>query len=79
MTVLRDYFISDNLDDLEVLEEELERQHVETAQIHVLSLDDSGTENHVHLNDVSSFIKKTLCTRASWVVGRSRRRSSRAA
>ncbi|MDG2277138.1 MAG: magnesium transporter, partial [Pseudomonadales bacterium] len=60
MTVLRHYFISDNLDDLEALEEELERQDVETTQIHVLSLDDSGTENHVHLNDVSSFMKKDI-------------------
>jgi hypothetical protein len=60
MSVLRHYFISDNLDDLEVLEEELERQSVATAQIHVLSLDDSATENHVHLHDVSSFMKRDV-------------------
>lgn len=60
MSVLRHYFISDNLDDLELLEEELERQDVETTQIHVLSLDDSGTENHVHLHDVTSFMKRDI-------------------
>lgn len=60
MTVLRHYFISDNLDDLEKLEQELEAQGVETAQIHVLSLDDTATENHIHLHDVSSFMKSDV-------------------
>jgi hypothetical protein len=60
MSVLRHYFISDNLDDLEVLEEELEARNVETSQIHVLSLDDSGTENHVHIHDVSSLMKRDV-------------------
>jgi len=60
MTVLRHYFISDDLDDLEKVEEELESSDVDTAQIHVLSLDDTGTENHVHLHDVSSFMKSNV-------------------
>ncbi|MFT7653068.1 MAG: hypothetical protein ACI9UU_002177 [Candidatus Azotimanducaceae bacterium] len=60
MSVLRHYFISDNLDDLEVLEEELEARNVETSQIHVLSLDDSGTENHVHIHDVTSLMKRDV-------------------
>lgn len=60
MTVLRHYFISSNLDDLGKLERELEAQGVETAQIHVLSLDDTSTENHVHLHDVSSFMKSDV-------------------
>ncbi len=60
MSVLRHYFISDDLDDLEKVEEELERQNVDTAQIHVLSLDDTGTENHHHLHDVTSFMKSDV-------------------
>ena len=60
MTVLRHYFISENLDDLERVEEELESQGVETAQIHILSLDDTAVENHVHLHDVTSFMKSDV-------------------
>lgn len=60
MSVLRHYFISDNLEDLEKLEQELEARQVETTQIHVLSLDDSATENHVHLHDVTSLMKKDV-------------------
>ena len=60
MTVLRHYFISQDLDDLELIEEELERQKVDTTQIHVLSLDDAATENHHHLHDVSSFMKRDV-------------------
>lgn len=60
MTVLRHYFISDDLDDLELVEEELEKQEVDTTQIHVLSLDDTGTENHIHLHDVTSFMKRDV-------------------
>ena len=33
----RHYFISDNLDDLEVFEEQLEAAGISTPQIHVLS------------------------------------------
>ncbi len=60
MTVLRHYFISDSLDDLERVEEELESQGVEVPQIHVLSLDDTAVENHVHLHDVTSFMKSDV-------------------
>jgi len=60
MTVLRHYLISDDLDDLEHLEEELEARGVDTPQLHVLSLDDTGTENHHHLHDVSSFMKSDV-------------------
>lgn len=60
MTVLRHYFIGDDLDDLERVEEELEARNVETAQIHVLSLDDTGTERHHHLHDVSSVMKSDV-------------------
>ena len=57
MTVLRHYFISDNLDDLDLLEKELEEQGIDVPQIHVVSLDDTGVDNHVHLHAVTSFSK----------------------
>lgn len=60
MTVLRHYLISDDLDDLEILEQELERQEVQTEQIHVLSLDDAATEAHPHIHDVSSLMKRDV-------------------
>lgn len=66
MAVLRHYFISSDLDDLEVLEEELERRGVETTQIHVLSLDDTATENHPHIHDVSSFMKSDVIRSGQW-------------
>lgn len=69
MTVLRHYFISDSLDELEIIEEELERQAVQTEQIHVLSLDDTGTENHVHLHDVTSFMKSDVVRSGEWGLG----------
>jgi len=40
MTVLRHYFISDDLDDLTLLEQQLEEGGVDASQTHVLSLDD---------------------------------------
>ena len=60
MTVLRHYFISDDLDDLELFEEQLERRGVSTPQIHVLSLDDTAVENHHHLHDVTSLMKSDV-------------------
>ncbi|MGI9324877.1 MAG: magnesium transporter [Pseudomonadales bacterium] len=56
--MLRHYFVSDDLDDLENIEIELEKRGVTTPHIHVLSLDDTATENHHNLHDVSSFMKK---------------------
>lgn len=60
MSILRHYYISTSLDDLEKVEEELEQRGVETPQIHTLSLDDAGAEKHVHLHDVSSFMKSDV-------------------
>ncbi|MDH3641741.1 MAG: hypothetical protein OES38_06575 [Gammaproteobacteria bacterium] len=56
----RHFVISDDLDDLEHLEEELEAQGVPTPQIHVFTLDDTGAENHVHLHDVQSLMKRDV-------------------
>jgi len=57
MKMQRHYFISDNLDDLEVFEEQLESAGIPTPQIHVLSQNDSEVAHHHHLHDVNSFMK----------------------
>ena len=60
MRMLRHYFISDNLDDLEVFEEQLENLGITTPQIHVLSRHDEEVAHHEHLNYVQSFMKKDI-------------------
>lgn len=60
MKMKRHFFISDDLDDLEAFEEELERAGIATPQIHVLTLDDTAAENHTHLHDVQSIMKKDV-------------------
>ncbi|MDX2464364.1 MAG: NAD/FAD-utilizing enzyme [Porticoccus sp.] len=55
----RHYYISDDLDDLESIERELESQGLTTPQIHVLSRDDKGVQEH-HLNKVNSFMKNDV-------------------
>ena len=60
MTVLRHYFVSDDLEDLELLERELEEGGVDAVQTHVLSLDDHNLESYERLHDVNSFMKKDV-------------------
>jgi hypothetical protein len=60
MHMLRHYFVSDNLDDLELFEEQLEAAGVATPQIHVLSANDAEVERHSHLHAVQSFMKKDI-------------------
>ena len=67
MQRLRHYFISDNMDDLEVFEQQLEAAGVATPQIHVLTLDDAQAENHEHIHDVTSLMKTDLVH--SWEIG----------
>ena len=55
----RHYYISDDLDDLESIEQELESRGVTTPQIHVLSKDDLGVQEH-HLHEVPSIMKKDV-------------------
>jgi hypothetical protein len=55
----RHYYISDDLDDLESIEKELESQGITIPQIHVLSRDDTGVQEH-RLNKVNSFMKKDV-------------------
>jgi hypothetical protein len=57
---LRHYFISDDLDDLDLLEDQLEKNGVEKPQIHVLSNDAEGVENHLHLHAVKSLLKNDV-------------------
>jgi len=60
MNMLRHYFISSDMDDLELVEEQLEAAGIPTPQIHVLSLDDTEAENHHHIHDVQSLMKRDL-------------------
>lgn len=60
MHMLRHYFISDNLDDLEIFEEQLETSGITTPQIHVLSRHDEDVAHHEHLNYVQSFMKRDI-------------------
>ena len=56
----RHYYISNDLDDLDHVEEELERAGVATPQIHVLSLDDAGVATRPHLHPVEAVLKKDV-------------------
>lgn len=60
MKLKRHFFISNDLDDLERLEEELEAAGIVTPQIHVLTNDDSGAHHHHHLHQVVSLMKRDL-------------------
>ena len=60
MKMLRHYFISNSLDDLEVFEVQLEAAGVSTPQIHVLSLNDADVAKHSHLHAVQSFLKSDV-------------------
>lgn len=56
----RHYFISNNLDDLERIELELEQRGVHKPQIHVLSRDDAGVDNHKHLHNIEAVFKQDV-------------------
>ena len=60
MKMLRRYFISDDLDDLDAIEEQLESAGIATPQIHVLTSHDAELEHHEHLHRVQSLMKKDL-------------------
>ena len=55
----RNYYISNDLDDLEIVERDLEAAGVTTPQIHVLSKDDAGVEEH-QLHQVEAVLKKDV-------------------
>ncbi|WP_440997011.1 NAD/FAD-utilizing enzyme [Arhodomonas sp. SL1] len=60
MRMKRYFFISSDMDDLERLEEDLERAGIVTPQCHVLTLDDAEAESHRHLNQVKALMKRDL-------------------
>ena len=60
MILTRYFFIGNDLDELEHLEEDLEHEGIVTPQIHVMSQDDTGIGNHHHLHPVKSFMKKDV-------------------
>ncbi len=60
MKMLRHYFISDSLDDLDVFEEQLEAAGVARPQIHVLSANDPDVQRHAHLHAVQSLLRSDV-------------------
>ena len=57
--MLRHYYVSDDLNDLKVIEQELEGKGLTTPQLHVLSESDAEVEKH-HLNAIESVLKKDV-------------------
>ncbi|WP_027329663.1 hypothetical protein [Marinimicrobium agarilyticum] len=55
----RHFYLSDDLDELERLENDLESQGIERPQIHILSNNDAGLESH-HLHQVESLLRKDV-------------------
>ena len=53
----RHFYISDDLDDLERVEEELEDNGISTPHIHVLSLNDAEVAHHKHLHEVEAVLR----------------------
>ncbi len=56
----RHFYISNDLDDLDRIEDELEHRGVHKPQIHVFSKDDAGVETHDHLHNIESVFKKDV-------------------
>lgn len=58
--MVRVFYISDDLDDLELVEYELELSGIGPSQIHVLSNNDAEVANHQHLHPVKSFMRNDV-------------------
>ncbi len=56
----RHFYISDDLDDLDRIEQELESSGVHKPQIHVFSRDDAGVDAHDHLHNIESVFKQDV-------------------
>jgi len=67
----RHFYISNNLDDLELLEVELETVGISAAHSHVLSLDDAEVAAHPNLNEVEAVLRTDVVhsTKIGAVVG----------
>ncbi|NQY64439.1 MAG: NAD/FAD-utilizing enzyme [Alteromonadaceae bacterium] len=57
--MIRHYYVTEDLDELEKVEQELESQGFTEPQIHVLSENDTEVENH-HLHEVESVLKQDV-------------------
>lgn len=66
----RHFYLSDDLDDLEKLEQDLESRGIDRPQIHILSNNDAGLEAH-HLHQVESILRKDVVhsTKLGFLVG----------
>ena len=60
MKMMRYFFVSDELDEVEQFESELEQNGIVKPQIHVLSHDDCAVAHHRDLHPVKSFMKKDV-------------------
>ncbi len=56
----RHYYVCDSLDELEKVEEELEANHFDHEQIHVLSRDDAEISQHSHIHAVPSLMQRNI-------------------
>ncbi|MGD2171746.1 MAG: NAD/FAD-utilizing enzyme [Gammaproteobacteria bacterium] len=56
----RHFYVTDDLDDLDRIEEELESRGVHRPQIHVFSRDDAAVETRDHLHNIESVFKQDL-------------------
>ena len=57
--MLRHYYVTDDLDELVIVENELKENGFTTAQIHILSENDVGVENH-NLHEVAAVLKQDV-------------------
>lgn len=69
--MIRHFYISNDLDDLESLEVELETVGISAAHSHVLSLDDAEVAAHPNLNEVEAVLRTDVVhsTKIGAVVG----------
>ena len=61
----RHFYISDDLNELEAVEQELEGSGLSTPQIHVLSQSDADVEHH-HLPQVEAVLRKDVVHSMEW-------------
>jgi len=57
--MIRHFYVTEDLDELEIVEKELESKGFTEPQIHVLSENDTEVENH-HLHEVESVLKQDV-------------------
>ena len=67
----RHFYVSDDLDELEQVEEELEESGITAPHIHVLSMDDVDVARHPHLHEVEAVLKTDVVhgTKVGAIIG----------